>query len=62
METKQPEKKIFCPITGKDIEPWDCYSAALVYEEVSPLSELPKGMTFTDENQNKCLKCKNHPD
>jgi hypothetical protein len=52
---------VLCPILNQEIDLWDCYSAALVYEDVSPLSELPEGMTFTDENQNKCMKCKYHP-
>ena len=56
------EKKVFCPILGREIDGLDCFDAALVYEEVSPPSELPEGMTFTGENQSKCLKCKNHPE
>ena len=59
---KNNENKIICPILGREIDSLDCYDAALVYEEVSPLSELPNGMIFSDENQSKCLKCKNHPE
>lgn len=56
------EKKVFCPILGREIDVLECYDAALVYEEMSPLSELPKDMTFTDKNQQTCIKCKNHPE
>lgn len=61
MENNNP-KKVFCPILGREIDSLDCYDAALVFEEASPLSELPKEMSFTDENQSKCLKCKYHPE
>ncbi len=59
---EKSEKKFFCPILEREIESIDCFDAALVYEEVSPLSELPEEMSFTDENQNRCLKCKHHPE
>lgn len=56
------QKKVFCPILGCEINSLDCFDAALVFEEVSPLSELPKEMSFTDKNQETCLKCKYHPE
>lgn len=55
------QKKVFCPILGCEIHVYDCFDAALVFEDVSPLSELPKGMSFTDNNQDTCLKCPHHP-
>lgn len=61
MENRE-KKTVFCPVLGREIEADDCYDAALVYEEMSPFSELPKEMSFTDENQSKCLKCKYHPE
>lgn len=60
MENKK--KTCLCPILNKEIDGLECFDAALVFEEMSPLSELPKGMTFTDENQSKCLKCSYHPE
>lgn len=54
-------QKCLCPILNKEIAAYDCFDAALVYEELSPLSELPKDMIFTDENQGICLKCQYHP-
>lgn len=56
------QKKVFCPILGREIDCLDCFDAALVFEEVSPLSELPEEISFTDKNQEICLKCKNHPE
>lgn len=56
------KKTCLCPILNKEIDGMECFDAALVFEEMSPLSELPEGMTFTGENQSKCLKCKNHPE
>lgn len=53
-------KKCYCPILKKEIDGMECFDAALVFEEMSPLSELPEEMEFTDENQNVCLKCKYH--
>jgi len=54
-------KKCFCPVANKEIDANDCFDAALVFEEMSPLSELPEYMKFTDKNQEICLKCKYHP-
>ena len=54
-------KRCLCPILNKEIAAYDCFDAALVYEELSPLSELPKDMIFTDENQDICLRCQYHP-
>lgn len=54
-------EKCLCPVLNKEIAAYDCFDAALVYEELSPLSEMPTGMNFTDDNQNTCLKCKYHP-
>lgn len=59
---KNEKKTCLCPILNKEIDGLECFDAALVFEEMSPLSELPKGMTFTDENQRKCLKCRYHPE
>lgn len=56
------QKSIFCPILKREIDSLECFDAALVFEEVSPLSELPKGMAFTIQNQNLCLKCRHHPE
>ena len=53
--------KCFCSVLNKEIDALACFDAALVYEEISPLSELPKDMAFTDEDQAICLKCKYHP-
>ena len=55
------DRVCFCPVVNKEITAGDCFDAALVYEETSPLSEMPKGMVFTDENQSTCIKCKYHP-
>ena len=54
-------KTCFCPILNRDIDGMECFDAALVFEEMSPLSELPPSMQFTDQNQKMCLKCKYHP-
>ena len=54
-------QRCLCPILSTEIPAYDCFDAALVYEELSPLSELPVGMSFTDDNQSICLKCKYHP-
>ena len=54
-------EKCLCPILNEEIAAYDCFDAALVYEELSPLSEQPKDMIFTDENQDICLKCQYHP-
>lgn len=54
-------QRCFCPILNNEILAYDCFDAALVYEEISPLSELPKDMAFTDGNQDICLKCQYHP-
>ncbi len=56
------KKTCLCPVLGKEIDGMECFDAALVFEEMSPLSELPKGMEFTDKNQDICLMCKYHPD
>lgn len=56
------KKTCLCPILNKEIDGMECFDAALVFEEMSPLSELPKNMKFTDKNQSKCLKCKYHPE
>ena len=56
------KKTCLCPILNRDIDGMECFDAALVFEEMSPLSELPEGMKFTDKNQDICLKCKYHPD
>lgn len=55
------KKTCLCPILNKEIDGMECFDAALVFEEMSPLSELPTGMKFTDKNQDICLKCKYHP-
>lgn len=55
-------EKCFCPIVGREIDAMDCFDAALVYEEMSPVSELPDYMEFTDKNQGICLRCKYHPE
>lgn len=54
--------KVHCPILDREIDEMECYDAALVYEEMSPLSELPEPLTFTDGNQKTCLNCKHHPE
>lgn len=54
-------KKCHCPIVDREIDAMDCFDAALVFEEMSPLSELPDYMKFTDRNQETCLKCQCHP-
>lgn len=56
------KKTCLCPILKKEIDGMECFDAALVFEEMSPLSELPEGIEFNDKNQNTCLKCKYHPD
>lgn len=56
------KKTCLCPILNKEIEGMECFDAALVFEEMSPLSELPTGMKFTEKNQDICLKCKYHPE
>lgn len=56
------KKTCFCPVLNKQIDGLDCFDASLVFEEASPLSELPEGMDFTDTNQEKCLKCPYHPE
>ena len=56
------QKKAFCPVLGCEIDGLDCFDAALVFEGVSPLSELPKAMSLTDKNKEICLKCKYHPE
>lgn len=53
--------KVYCPILGREIDEMECYDASLVFEEVSPVSELPDGIDFTDDNQKICLKCSRHP-
>ena len=35
-------KKVFCPVLRGEIDGYDCFDAALVFEGVSPLSELPE--------------------
>lgn len=55
-------KKAFCPVLGREIDGLDCFDAALVFEGMSPLSELPKAMSLTDKNKEICLKCKYHPE
>ena len=55
-------KKCHCPIVDREIDAMDCFDAALVFEELSPLSELPDYMMFTDRNQEVCLKCQYHPE
>ena len=59
---KNEKKTCLCPILNKEIDGMACFDAALVFEEMSPLSELPKEMDFTDKNQEICLKCKYHPE
>lgn len=59
---KNEKKTCLCPILNKEIDGLECFDAALVFEEMSPLSELPKGMAFTEENQSKCLRCNYHPE
>ena len=56
------KKTCLCPILNREIDGMECFDAALVFEEMSPLSELPEGMEITDKNQDICLKCKYHPD
>ena len=56
------KKTCLCPILNKEIDGMECFDAALVFEEMSPLSELPTGMKFTEKNQDICLKCKYHPE
>ena len=55
------KKTCLCPILNEEIDGMECFDAALVFEEMSPLSELPTGIKFTDKNQDICLKCKYHP-
>lgn len=55
-------KKVFCPVLRGEIDGYDCFDAALVFEGVSPLSELPEEISFTDKNQEICLECKYHPE
>ena len=55
------EGKCLCPILNKEIKAYDCFDAALVFEDISPISELPAFMEYTTENQSVCLKCKYHP-
>ena len=55
-------KKCRCPIVDREIDAMDCFDAALVFEELSPMSELPDYMKFTDRNQAVCLKCQYHPE
>lgn len=55
-------KKCYCPILDREIDAMDCFDAALVYEEISPIAELPDSMEFTEKNRDVCLKCKNHPE
>jgi hypothetical protein len=38
------EKKVFCPILGRELDVPDCYDAAMVYEEMSPLSKLRRNL------------------
>lgn len=56
------KKTCLCPILNRDIDGMDCFDAALVFEELSPLSELPKGMEYTEESAKICLGCKYHPE
>lgn len=56
------KKRIYCPIINSEIDARACFDAALVYEEMSPRSEMPDGMEFTKENQEICIKCRHHPD
>lgn len=54
------KKDCHCPILNKEIDGMECFDAALVFEEISPVSKLPDRMQFTKENQSICLKCKYH--
>ena len=56
------EKTVFCPVLQRPIHGGDCFDAALVFEGLSPLSELPEGMSLTGKNRELCLKCPCHPE
>ena len=62
MENTATRKTCYCPVLQRDIAAEDCFDAALVYEETSPLSELPDDMVFTDRYQDICVKCQYHPE
>ena len=55
------KKTAFCPVASREICAEECFDAALVFEEMSPLSELPSYMVMTERNQELCLKCPYHP-
>lgn len=54
-------RKCWCLVTGREITALDCLDAALVYEGISPLTELPVGMEDTKQNRETCMNCPNHP-
>jgi hypothetical protein len=52
---------VFCPVKKNQIDGGDCFDAALVYEDMSPLSELPDDMPpFSEETCRTCMKCEWH--
>lgn len=61
MEKPCTDRSVYCPVAKSAISDIDCFDAALVYEEMSPLSEFPLGFVFTKDNKSICLKCPYHP-
>ena len=53
-------KKAFCPLLKKIIDPEVCFDICLVIEGTSPSDELPIGMAVTTDDIRQCLKCDNH--
>lgn len=62
MELNEIYPPVNCPVMQKIIPNEVCFDICLVAEGTSPESELPIGMTLTDDIVQKCMKCKNHMD
>lgn len=53
---------VFCPVTGGQVDGTTCLEIVLVADHEAKPSILPNGITWSDEQRERCLKCPYHAD
>lgn len=57
-----PETYVTCPLLKRDISIYDCYDICMVMEEMATVETVLEDVRpiVSEENRQKCLRCKNH--
>ncbi|MBR1559483.1 MAG: hypothetical protein IJ646_04505 [Clostridia bacterium] len=64
MSSEKNNKRLprYCPLLERTIEIDICFDICMVAETMSPLTELPTGLAWSEKKAEQCLECDEHLD